>query len=280
MSKTAIKTLLISVLCFLSFSFSRANDVYFHHLGIKDGLTQISIFSLYQDETGAMWFGSFEGLNRYNGREITTFRPSQNNKGLTQNEIYSIYGNRKGAIYLRAGHDLVKYDVLTQEFICLAQKEINGIYYANDTLWVLSDHTVFYYLEGKEGLHKFCDFDPKFGNGNCIFSDGEYLWIGTENNLFSVSVNNPFAPHLVLSDVFVKHLYKSKRNDLWVSTDMSGVYRISSQNQVTNFRNSPGKESLSDDHVRSVVEDEFGNIWIVTFYGLNKYDPITNKWKC
>lgn len=280
MSKTAIKTLLTSVLCFLSFSFSRANDVYFHHLGIKDGLTQISIFSLYQDETGAMWFGSFEGLNRYNGREITTFRPSQNNKGLTQNEIYSIYGNRKGAIYLRAGHDLVKYDVLTQEFICLAQKEINGIYYANDTLWVLSDHTVFYYLEGKEGLHKFCDFDPKFGNGNCIFSDGEYLWIGTENNLFSVSVNNPFAPHLVLSDVFVKHLYKSKRNDLWVSTDMSGVYRISSQNQVTNFRNSPGKESLSDDHVRSVVEDEFGNIWIGTFYGLNKYDPITNKWKC
>ena len=62
MSKTAIKTLLISVLCFLSFSFSRANDVYFHHLGIKDGLTQISIFSLYQDETGAMWFGSFEGM--------------------------------------------------------------------------------------------------------------------------------------------------------------------------------------------------------------------------
>lgn len=90
-----------------------------------------------------MWFGSFEGLNVHNGREITTFRPSQNNKGLTQNEIYSIYGNRKGAIYLRAGHDLVKYDVLTQEFICLAQKEINGIYYANDTLWVLSDHTVF-----------------------------------------------------------------------------------------------------------------------------------------
>ena len=58
-----------------------------------------------------MWFGSFEGLNRYNGREITAFRPSQNNKGLTQNEIYSICGNKKGAIYLRAGHDLVKYNV-------------------------------------------------------------------------------------------------------------------------------------------------------------------------
>lgn len=277
----SVKTLLVSVLCFFAFSFSKANDVYFHHLGIKDGLTQISIFSLYQDEIGAMWFGSFEGLNRYNGREITTFRPSQNNKGLTQNEIYSICGNKKGAIYLRAGHDLVKYDVSTQEFTCLAQKEINGICYSNDTLWIVSNHAVFYYLEGQEGLHKFCDVDPRFGNGSCIFvSDRERLWIGTENALVSISLNAPANQQIVLSDIFVKHLYKSKRNDLWVSTDMNGVYRISSQNEITNFRYSPGKESLSDDHVRSVVEDEFGNIWVGTFYGLNKYDPIANKWKC
>ena len=138
LNRIAIKTLLIFVFCFGFFSSSKANDVYFHHLGVKDGLTQISIFSFYQDEIGAMWFGSFEGLNRYNGREITAFRPSQNNKGLTQNEIYSICGNKKGAIYLRAGHDLVKYNVSTQQFTCLAQKEINGICYSNDTLWVIT----------------------------------------------------------------------------------------------------------------------------------------------
>lgn len=278
-TRSKMRTLLALVLTLFFLSFANANDVYFHHLGVKDGLTQISIFSFYQDELGAMWFGSFEGLNRYNGQDITTFRPSQNNKGLTQNEIYSICGNKKGSIYLRAGHDLVKYNIATQEFICLAQKETNAIYYANDTLWVLSGHTVFYYLEGSEGLHKYCDFDPKFGNGCCIFSDEKYLWIGTEENLLLVSLNNPSIKHLVLSDVFVKHLYKSKRNDLWVSTDMDGVYRISSQNHVTNFRNLPGRESLSDNHVRSVVEDEFGNIWVGTFYGLNKYDPIANKWK-
>ncbi len=281
LNRIAIKTLLIFVFCFGFFSSSKANDVYFHHLGVKDGLTQISIFSFYQDEIGAMWFGSFEGLNRYNGREITAFRPSQNNKGLTQNEIYSICGNKKGAIYLRAGHDLVKYNVSTQQFTCLAQKEINGICYSNDTLWVISDHAIFYYLEGKEGLHKFCDIDPGLGNGSCIFTaDNEYLWVGTENNLLSIPFSAPDSPKVVLSGVFVKYLYKSKRNDLWVSTDASGAYRISSQNQITNFRYSPGKNGISDDHVRSVVEDEFGNIWIGTFYGLNKYDPITDKWKC
>jgi len=46
LNRIAIKTLLIFVFCFGFFSSSKANDVYFHHLGVKDGLTQISIFSL------------------------------------------------------------------------------------------------------------------------------------------------------------------------------------------------------------------------------------------
>lgn len=280
LNRVIIKYLLILFFLFSTLASVKANDIYFNQLGLSDGLSQISILSLYQDEVGAMWFGSFEGLNRYNGRQITTFRPSQDNKGLTQNEIYSICGNKKGAIYLRAGHDLVKYDVSAQKFSCLFQKDINGICYYNDTLWVIAKQAVYYYLEGEKELHKFCDIAPGLGNGVSIdVSDKEHIWVGTDSHLLSIPLSAPHKPQIVLSNVFIKCFYKSKRNDYWIGTDRDGVYKISSQKEIENFRYASSKNSLSNNQVRSIVEDEFGNIWVGTFYGLNKYEPITGNWK-
>ena len=78
-----------------------ANTAYFKHLSVQDGLSQVNIISIYQDETGALWFGSFEGINRYNGQSVTVFNPSQDNIGLTENEIMAICGNKIGNVYIQ-----------------------------------------------------------------------------------------------------------------------------------------------------------------------------------
>lgn len=57
-----------------------AKNHYFKHLGVSDGLSQVCIFSIYQDELGAVWLGTSEGLNRYNGKDVKIFRPSQEMK--------------------------------------------------------------------------------------------------------------------------------------------------------------------------------------------------------
>ena len=44
-----------------------ANDIYFSRIGVEQGLSQLSVMSIYQDEIGTMWFGTREGINRYNG---------------------------------------------------------------------------------------------------------------------------------------------------------------------------------------------------------------------
>ena len=59
-----------TLLAFASFAFEKD----FGHLSISDGLSQMSVVSMVQDEDGYMWFGTRDGLNRYDGKEFNIFR--------------------------------------------------------------------------------------------------------------------------------------------------------------------------------------------------------------
>ena len=107
---------LLGLLCIIMVE---AKNHYFKHLGVSDGLSQVCIFSIYQDELGAVWLGTSEGLNRYNGKDVKIFRPSQGNEGLTNNEINKLCGDKKGRIYIRSGNDLIKFELYKERFTFL-----------------------------------------------------------------------------------------------------------------------------------------------------------------
>ena len=83
----AIKKILLVASFLLLLIQTYANTAYFKHLSVQDGLSQVNIISIYQDETGALWFGSFEGINRYNGQSVTVFHK------LRANNVSNIYYN-------------------------------------------------------------------------------------------------------------------------------------------------------------------------------------------
>lgn len=105
-------------------------------MGVSDGLSQVCIPAIYQDELGAIWLGTTEGLDRYNGKDVRIFRPSQENKGLTNNEINELCGDKKGRMYIRSGGDLIKLDIYKERFTCLRQNDVRGMFCREDTLWV------------------------------------------------------------------------------------------------------------------------------------------------
>ena len=84
------------LLSLLSMVMAEATNHYFKHLGVSDGLSQVCIPSIYQDELGAVWLGTTEGLNRYNGKDVKVLQPSESNHGLTNNEINELCGDKNG----------------------------------------------------------------------------------------------------------------------------------------------------------------------------------------
>lgn len=274
-----MKRILLFVISFFFLFLAQASDINFRRLGVKDGLSQINILSVYQDETGVMWFGSSEGLNRYNGNTIDIFRPSQNNDGLTNNEINSIFGNKKGSMYLHSVHDLVKFDLNKRTFTCISRNNVCGISFHNDTLWIATKYAIQYYIESDKQLHFFCSINKKFTPAAAIYvCDNNYIWVTTKSGLIKISKKKPKQQQLIAAIHGGNCFYKDSKRNLWIGSSKDGLYRISPANKIIHFYNKNGANSLSNNRVRTIAEDATGAIWVGTFYGLNRYNPKQNYW--
>ncbi len=86
------KVILILVLIVLTASISwQKSNISCQYLSISDGLSQNSVFSIFQDSKGFVWFGTEDGLNRYDGVDFQIFRYNPDDKfSLTPGTITDI----------------------------------------------------------------------------------------------------------------------------------------------------------------------------------------------
>lgn len=109
-----------------------SQNITFNHLTTDDGLSQFSVNSLYIDENGILWIGTREGLNRYNGNDIQTYKLNKNDPySLFCNTVLRMAGDQNGKIYLLCTEGVAQFDLTTQRFTTLLQGNINSIYYKN-----------------------------------------------------------------------------------------------------------------------------------------------------
>ena len=92
-----MRKVILLFLLFLSVDTVRTQgqNITFSHLTTDDGLSQFSVNSMYIDEQGIIWIGTREGLNRYNGNDIKSFKLKKNDpNSLFSNTVLRITGNR------------------------------------------------------------------------------------------------------------------------------------------------------------------------------------------
>ncbi|HSY60591.1 MAG TPA: two-component regulator propeller domain-containing protein, partial [Cytophaga sp.] len=83
----------------------------FHSLSIKDGLSEATVRSIAEDRTGFMWFGTEDGLNKYDGYVFTVFKNTvKDSFSVSSNNIKCIYTDSKGNLWIGTRHGLNLYD--------------------------------------------------------------------------------------------------------------------------------------------------------------------------
>lgn len=114
---------IISFAILFSFLFSAnlisaAENLRFEWISDKDGLSQNTVRCIMQDSQGFVWFGTINGLNRYNGREFMIMRPESSQASFSDSRIRSMAEDTFGYIWIRSMSNTFScYDPRTESFI-------------------------------------------------------------------------------------------------------------------------------------------------------------------
>ncbi|RVT76661.1 hybrid sensor histidine kinase/response regulator [Flavobacterium sufflavum] len=119
-----MKYLYLFLTLFFSSFISFSQDYSVKFLDISDGLSNNSITTIYQDKDGYMWFGTYDGLNRYDGYSFKVFRNEINNENsLSNNTVYSLEGDSKRQIWIGGNKGASVYDKSKALFHTVQYKE-------------------------------------------------------------------------------------------------------------------------------------------------------------
>ena len=263
-----------SLLClFLIISVAIHGNIYFKHLGKSDGLSQISVLSICQDELDRMWFGTLEGLNCYDGNQMKTYKPSPDNKDyFGGNEISHIVSDKQGNLFFTSDGKLIRYDLHKDRFLSLPLRT-QTLFAHNHTIWTAVNDSVFQWDREQETF-RFVYQAPFHKTIIRLYVDANNsLWLGTRNGLYRTdNIHNPSSPVCVIPNINVLSLYRDSRGTMWVATFRNGMYKI--ENGISQQFTIQKEFGISSNDVRCFVEDNEGSIWLGTFNGLNKIDTL------
>ncbi|MBN1338409.1 MAG: histidine kinase [Bacteroidales bacterium] len=227
------------------YSFERYSS---ENIRYEKGMSQNWIYCMMQDRYGYIWFGTWEGLNRFDGYNFRIFRIEE---GLSDNTIYTIFEDKDGKIWIGTDNGLNGFD--RSDFRFTPYFNIPG-----DTNSLVNNRV----------------------NSIIQTRDGD-LWIGTAGGLNSLDKSNgkfksffqtPQAYRSPRSN-FILHLHEDHNGHIWISTTYGLVIFNPADGRSTRYYHIPDDfNSLSDNNIRCVVQDSANNFWIATANGLNFFN--------
>lgn len=275
-----LKNYILIVFCFGLILGARANvDINFSKIGTEQGLSQLSVMNIYQDELGTIWLATREGLNRYNGNNVEVFRPNpKDSNSLGESLIMNVCGDKKNHLYIHTQNSVNQFDIRSSSMSVIQKSPVDLIYFANDLLWIAEFNQIFTYKDGKKVLFLTVEQSTSAIKQLLLSSDG-HLYIGTlSSGVFVVDKNKKIRP-LIENSSQVSDIYEDSRKNIWISTWQKGVFKLERNGNLLNFRHSynPAVSSISSDFARCVCEENSNVIWIGTKKGLDRLNQETGE---
>jgi len=266
-----MKKIVVALLLILMIVVAKGQDVYFDHLDLKNGLSQISVTALEQDKLGTMWIGTRDGLNRYNGYEIDVFRHNrQDTSSLLGNNIRDLKVDANNKLWILTAEGISNINLQNEELINFPNQNVSCFYISDKNNWVGTNLGLFFLDEESRRYKAATQIFPHRIKVNEIFEDSEgNLLIGTsDRGLFRYDALSNQLDSIL--DLEVSCIHKSSDGLIWVGTTENGVYCLKKNEIVAHYNHASG---LAHNVVRDITEDKQGRIWIGTFLGLSILEP-------
>ncbi|GAB3915588.1 hybrid sensor histidine kinase/response regulator transcription factor [Larkinella terrae] len=225
-------------------AFCQSVGLSFSHLGVEEGLSQSSVYAIAQDHHGFMWFGTRDGLNRYDSRQVAVYKNrSDNLRSLASNTINSLLLDKRGRLWVGTTRGLALYRPETDDFQRFSFNHSR-------------DSTIISLAEDSRGS----------------------VWVGTLNGLYRLQAEKPHRfERLVeltqnrqdLKNQHVRTIHEDRERNLWVGTS-GGLVQLrpapSGKFQLIHYflEASDLKYHNAFNGINAIAEDRAGRLWLGT----------------
>ncbi len=215
-------------------------------------LSSSLINQVHQDRNGNIWIATEDGLNRYDGAKFTIYKnDDKDSTSLLNNFIRTIFEDSKGRLFFGFFNGLQHYDAATDTFREIPLLLKSGEKYAAHVLTL---------LERKNGEI----LAGTSGQGLMVLK-----FKGTHIEARQIN-------QLIPSDL-ISYLYEDKEQNLWISTQDMGLFRLSKNGKLKDFS---GSGSIPCNSISGIIEDKRGRLFAGSFKkGFFMLDRATDTFK-
>lgn len=276
-------------------------QINFTSLTTKNGLSSNTVNCILKDRYGLMWFGTEDGLNKFDGSTVTVYRNKPNDTASLQaNEILSLHEDPAGNLWVgTSGGSVSMYDRPHDCFINYPSGE--GVNRINNNvirgvcsgpggrIWVASYNGVNILDPINNTITRLMAADklPFSKICNTIFQDRQHnIWIGTTEGLFLYNTTDNIYVHYAhhpgdnksISGDNIGVVTQDSKGHIWIGTGQGLSMLNTDGTTFINYRHSEKDENtISNDAVNAIVPCDNDQLWIGTERGLNIMDTRTGE---
>ncbi|MBN2103532.1 hypothetical protein JW835_05770, partial [bacterium] len=304
-NQTARYMILWVLLLCASAVLSQKPDFYFEHLQTSQGLSMNNVNTITRDQSGFMWIGTEDGLNRYDGYEFMVYRQIEDNPHSVCNSfIRALLYDSRNRLWVATRNGLCRYVPEKDNFIRYSIGKNDSLRSLNaDIQSLLEDTKGRIWIGGENGVDClnpetgiFQHYAPDPENPNSLSNNTVYqiaesrkglIWIATENGLnlldpetgnFRHFFSNPNRSN-TLSSNYIRSLLVDDQDNLWIGTYEQGLdyYDIHNKQFIHFTYGLHKKNALSHFQINDLAFHWSGNIWAATTEGLNLIEINPNR---
>ncbi|MBE9510651.1 MAG: PAS domain S-box protein, partial [Bacteroidetes bacterium] len=288
-------SILIGVCLLISINILSGQGIQFDHYAVRDGISQSEVLCIFQDSEGYMWFGTQNGLNKFDGYSFEKYfsDPSDINT-ISSGWIFNITEDDNGFLWIGTKGGLNKFDKKTGSFTRVNTIDGNLADNTNFIYGITSDSSNIYVnhlsilsiLNFNTGsLESYTNtFEREralYDVGFPIITDSKGLiWMGSLNGLSSFDLHDKRFNNYThsesdpgtISHNHITALFEDKRGNILIGTENGlNIYNIKTKKIIRYYQDNNRPGNLSHNYIRSITQDHTGAIWIGTDGGgLNK----------
>lgn len=259
-----------------------AQPYYFNHYQIDEGLSNNAVICSMQDSYGFLWFGTKDGLNRFDGNSFKHFNASASGKNsLGGNNIICLKEDFKKRIWIGTDQGIYCYNPVNEQFTLLSKRFENAdvpviITDHKKRIWFIANGILYFHHLLSNEITQITKPDLYISAVSCT-KDGHIFFGTPEGKIFqvddadAVSLMLDFHVKYGVKDWFsIEKIVENSKGQLLIGTSKSGVYQYDSKKkELTSIL---GPERLHHFlFVRDILQPNDQEYWFATESGLFIY---------